>query len=81
VQYRGEQDVLHLQMQRGESKMITDKQWQAVKIRTDKLKEAFVIFEPLFGGNTLDVAIEPLLKRYDEGERTQKLYDEMKALI
>jgi hypothetical protein len=61
--------------------MITDKQWQAVKIRTDKLKEAFVIFDPLFGGNTLEVAIDPLLKRYDDGERTQELYDEMRALM
>jgi hypothetical protein len=61
--------------------MITTDQWDSVKIRTEKLKEAFVLFQPLFGGDTLETVIEPLLKRYEDGERSQELYDEMKSLM
>jgi hypothetical protein len=60
--------------------MVTDKQWGAVKVRTDKLKEAFVMFEPLFGTDTLRTVIDPLLKRYEEGGRTQELYDAMREI-
>jgi hypothetical protein len=63
--------------------MITDKQWESVKTRTDKLREAYLMLGQLPNANVnfaLQMVIDPLLKRYDSGERTQSLYDEIMAL-
>jgi hypothetical protein len=63
--------------------MITDKQWESVKTRTDKLREAYLMLGQLPNANVnfaLQMVIDPLLKRYDSGERTQSLFDEMMEL-
>ena len=58
--------------------MITDEQWDAVKIRVDKLKDAYLILSQIPGMKTsINIIINPLLERYENGERTQELYNEM----
>ena len=60
--------------------MITDKQWKSAKTRLDGLREAYILFEQLPTASTsvaLQEVIEPALKRYNDGERSQTLYDEM----
>lgn len=63
--------------------MINNKQWKSVKTRTDKLRDAYLMLGQLPNANVnfaLKTVIDPLLKRYDDGERTKLLYDEMMAL-
>ena len=63
--------------------MITDKQWESVKVRTDKLRDAYLMLGQLPNANinfALKMVIDPLIKRYEDGERTQSLYNEMMAL-
>lgn len=60
-----------------------DKQWKSIKVRTDKLRDALLILGQFPGTNSIyliKTVIDPLLKRYDDGERTKLLYDEMMAL-
>ena len=63
--------------------MITDKQWKSAKTRIDGLRDAYVLFGQLLDPNSkfaLETVIEPVLKRYNDGERTQNLYDEMMGI-
>ena len=63
--------------------MITNKQWSAINVRTIKLRDAYIMLGQIPGTNVnfaVHMVIDPLLKRYDGGERTQELYDEMVAL-
>ena len=66
-----------------EHEMISNEQWKSVKVRTDKLRDALLILGQIPGTNSLfliKTVIDPLLRKYDCGERTQSLYDEMMAL-
>ena len=60
--------------------IITDSRWQAAK---EHLDETVAVYESLLlrpGSNVsfaLNYVFAPLLKRYESGERSQDLYDEM----
>lgn len=59
---------------------ITDEDWDKVKQRFDTIRKQYQDMEGTPGVNTtyaLRIVFDPLAKRYNRGERTQGLYDEM----
>lgn len=57
---------------------ITDEQWTAAKMRFDRVRGYYE--EIPEGAFALAVVFAPLLKRYQSGERTRELYDDMMAI-
>jgi hypothetical protein len=57
--------------------------WNAAKQHFDDVRERYKALVGVPGVNTslaLAVTFQPLQQRYDSGERTQRLYDEMMAV-
>lgn len=59
---------------------ITNDDWNKAKQRFDTIRKQYQDWDGLPGVNmtfALRIVFEPLAKRYNAGERTQELYDEM----
>lgn len=60
--------------------IITDEQWKQAKEYFDTISNSYneLIGKPGVSVNyTIDYVLNPLLKRYYKGERTEELYHEM----
>jgi len=59
---------------------LTTDDWNKAKQRFDAIRQQYQALDGLPGVNVtfaLRVALEPLARRYNAGERTQELYDAM----
>ncbi len=59
---------------------LTAEDWENAKKHFDTIRQQYQDLEGVPGINTtitLRVVFDPLAKRYNQGERTQALYDEM----
>jgi len=59
---------------------ITEEQWEQVKVYFDDILQSYktLIGRPgVCVEYTIKYILEPLLKRYNKGERTEELYNEM----
>lgn len=63
--------------------MITQQEWERAKQSFDDKRKIYQDMEGMPGVNTtmaLRFVFDPLARRYNNGERTKELYDEMTAV-
>lgn len=66
-----------------EERIITEGEWKSAKEHFDHVRQAYQDMEGRRGVNTtlaLRACFDPLARRFNQGERTPELYDEMRSV-